>query len=143
MINLLLESYNIEILEQPIKIYYFKTKNKREILGHIIPILYDDTFFNITQSNEEFSLFVSSNIDLSKVPELVSDNKEYNVIQINYSYHQIDDVGVVHEISKIFNSLNIPILYINSFNNNFILIPKNNIIEIEKYINSPINTQQF
>ncbi len=143
MINLLLTDYNIEILDQPIKIYYFNPKNKKELLGHIIPILYEDSFFNITQSNDEISLFVSSNINLSCVPELVSDNKEYNVIKINYSYHQIDDIGVVHEISKIFNSLKIPILYINSFNNNFILIPKNNIIEIEKYINSPINNSQF
>jgi hypothetical protein len=143
MIKLLLENYNIEILEQPIKIYYFSPKNKKELLGHIIPILYDDTFFNICQSNEEFSLFISSNIDLSNINNLVADHQEYNVIQINYSYHQINDVGVVHEISKIFNSLNIPILYINSFNNNFILIPKNNIIEIEKYINSPISNLQF
>ncbi len=129
----MIENYNFEILEDTIKIYFCNVSFKNDIMGYLIPILYNSNFFNVSQDNTELSLFVSSKVDLSLLSFLNCDNEEYNIIKINQNYHQINDVGVVSEISKFFSSINIPILYVNSFNNNYILIPRKHIDKIENH----------
>jgi len=48
---------------------------------------------------------------------------EYCVLKVFQTNHQISELGIVNQFSSIFKDLEIPILYINSFSNNFILIP--------------------
>ena len=63
---------------------------------------------------------------------LYSIYSEILVIKVNHYCHQINDVGVVREISDFFNTINIPIIYINSFNNNYILIDSEYLPTFEK-----------
>ena len=122
MITSLLSHYHFEIIKDKVKLYYSNVIFKKEIIGHIIPLLYTDSFFNISHDGDELSLFIPSTFDVSNVKCLYSQDSEFSVIKVNQDSHQINDVGVVREISDFFNTLNIPIIYINSFNNNYILI---------------------
>lgn len=134
MITSLLSHYHFEIIKDTVKLYYSNIIFKKEIIGHIIPLLYTDSFFNISHDGDELSLFIPSTFDVSNIKCLYSQASEFSVIKVNQDSHQINDVGVVREISDFFNTLNIPIIYINSFNNNYILIDTENLPIFEKVL---------
>jgi hypothetical protein len=98
----------------------------------ILGFLFDcntNEFFSITNSRDEFSIFIPKRVALTLQKEFGSniniEPEDYTCLKIFYT-DQIDgvtDTGVVCSISDVFSKHNIPILYVNSFNNNFILIP--------------------
>jgi len=132
MITSLLSHYHFEIIKDKVKLYYSNVIFKKEIIGHIIPLLYTDSFFNISHDGDEISLFIPTTFDVSNIKCLYSQSNEFSVIKVNQDCHQINDVGVVREISDFFNTINIPIIYINSFNNNYILIDSEYLPTFEK-----------
>ena len=52
----------------------------------------------------------------------VYDRREYNIVNIHEDVPGIDHIGIVHHISGIFYKNNIPLLYINTYTYNLILI---------------------
>lgn len=72
---------------------------------------------------------------LSKI--CVSDPRKYTVINIYEDIPGIDHVGIIYNISRLFLEKSIPILYINTYGHNLILISEehlNNGLDILKKI---------
>lgn len=130
--------YSFEILEEtPIGLYQVHPRFKFQVIGYILPLLYEDSFFNMTQSGDEFSIMISSKVGsaLQHLPFVVTIDKFYIPIKIYHHYHQIEDDGIVEYISTLFSRAHIPILYINSFNNNFVLVPIEDLDKVKTIIN--------
>ena len=131
--------FDMEILYEPISLLRFCRSDIDIILfGLMKEVLFKDkfVFFSMTVNDREVSIFVDqkiSNILLEYYKDKIigcTDN-DYNAIKIYDSCDGVDHVGIVSTISTMFAELKIPILYINSFNNNYILI-KNTYLEQAK-----------
>lgn len=87
-------------------------------------------FFSLTSTDEELSLVTDHelliNLKLeSKIVDIDDYNtsgKIYRVLQFHEGMSGIAHTGIVEYLSKLFSAEGIPIIYINTFNNNFILI---------------------
>ena len=139
----MLDNFYLELLNDTVYLYSFDISYKKSILGALLPILLDDKFFSMTQSEKEFSLFVSTKLT-DVISELNSFNDtiirinhvvdEYSVLRIYQDTHNINEHGIVFRLSKIFYEKNIPILYVNSYSNNYVLIPTTAIKELDEWI---------
>lgn len=65
---------------------------------------------------------------------IVYDPREYNIINIHEDIPGIDHVGIVHYISGIFYKENIPLLYLNTYSYNLILISDDYIERAKKIL---------
>ena len=99
----------------------------------IVPLLkiwLDDTvkFITYTKTESEFSIILDeqcilTNFSVEELSIINIDQSTYLVLQIfEDNENGINHVGIVSRLSKIFSDNNIPILYINSYNNNYILV---------------------
>ena len=82
-------------------------------------------FLSFTQSEDEVSLFVDSNFVMecdSNILRNLSIRHGFKLIQICEDQCGIDHIGIVAEIATVFSANGLSILYVNTFNNNFILI---------------------
>jgi hypothetical protein len=139
----MLDNFYLELLDDTVYLYSFDISYKKSILGALLPILLDDKFFSMTQSEKEFSLFVSTKLT-DVISELNSFNDtiirinhvvdKYSVLRIYQDTHNINEHGIVFRLSKIFYEKNIPILYVNSYSNNYVLIPTTAIKELDEWI---------
>lgn len=87
-------------------------------------------FFSLTSTDEELSLVT----DKELLTDLIKEGKidtalDYNtfktshrVLQFHEGMSGVSHTGVVEYLSRLFSEHSIPIIYINTFNNNFILI---------------------
>ena len=133
----LFDDYSLELLNDTIFLYQVHIQFKNRVLGVILPLLWQDDFFSITQSNQEFSFFLSSKHDhtISSQLNIVQKmEQEYKVLKLYQVNHQIDELGVVAQFASTFQKMDIPILYINSFASNFILIPIDEIPKLDGMI---------
>lgn len=117
--------------------FYFKTLNfnvllikiyknyyKHNFLDLMNLILLKNKFCSFTKTDDEISLIVDEksflNIDLHKgINKLCT---KYKIIQFYEEGSGIQHIGIVKKISSLFSKSNIPILYVNSYNNNYVLI---------------------
>ncbi len=139
----MLENFYLELLHDTVYLYQFDLSYKKNILSALLPVLLNDSFFSMTQSEKEFSLFISSKLT-DVINELDQYNRqfkcinhivdEYSVLRIYQDTHNINEHGVVHKLSKLFYEKSIPILYVNSYSNNYILIPTSSIGELDEWI---------
>jgi hypothetical protein len=132
----MLDNFYLELLQDKVFLYNFNPMYKKEILGFIVPILLDEHFFNITQNESEYSIFLSTKHckEIEKFPYLNKAEDEYSILRIYQNEHGINEHGIVYQLSKLFYEKSIPILYINSFNNNYILLPTKHLDELHEWI---------
>jgi len=139
----MLDNFYLELLDDTVYLYSFDISYKKSILASLLPILLNDKFFSMTQSEKEFSLFISSKLtdvisELNNYSDfLIRINRvidEYSVLRIYQDTHNINEHGIVFRLSKIFYEKNIPILYVNSYSNNYVLIPSTAIKELDEWI---------
>ena len=76
------------------------------------------------EEDEEITVYkyISHDDKLFEQNSEVYDPREYNIINIHEDVPGIDHVGIVHKISGVFYKENIPLLYINTYSYNLILI---------------------
>jgi hypothetical protein len=124
--------FSIEILEEKVKLYKCSRDEYKTILSKYKLYNIDDILCH-TQLKDEITLYhivnnqeenKTNNNILSKL--CISDQRIYNVINIYEDIPGIDHVGIIHNISKLFLEKNIPILYINTFGHNIILVSEEN-----------------
>ena len=127
-----MNKFSIEILNQKVKIYKCSREEYKNIISKYKLYNIDDILCH-TQLNDEVTLYhtyndkeetKTNNYILSKL--CVSDQRIYKVINIYEDIPGIDHVGIIHNISKLFLEKNIPILYINTFGHNIILVSEEN-----------------
>jgi hypothetical protein len=119
-----------EEVSTKVTLFNIDLEYKQQIIGYLLPIILSSAFYSITQSDDEFSFFIDIEqaetiknalkklrIGYNHMPEV------YQIIRLYEDSHKINEHGIVAQISDYFAKQNIPILYINSFNNNFVLYP--------------------
>jgi hypothetical protein len=115
---------NLHPLDNSINLYHFNICHKKDILLIILQFLLPnkDIFFSLTINDIEISIICDSFIEeyIKDIDYIVL--KNYKCIKISDDYDNINYVGIVKKISTLLTEINIPILYINSFNNNFIIV---------------------
>jgi hypothetical protein len=115
---------NLHPLDNYINLYHFNIRYKKDILLIILQYLLPnkDIFFSLTINDDEISIICDSFIEnyIQGIEHIVL--KNYKCIRISDDYDNINYVGIVKKISTLLTEINIPILYINSFNNNFIIV---------------------
>ncbi len=119
----MLENFYLELLPDKVYLYSFDINYKKNILSLLLPVLLNDTFFSMTQSEKEFSLFLSSSSvdiinELNNCGFVNHIDDEYSVLRIYQDTHNINEHGVVYKLSKLFFEKGVPILYVNSYSNN-------------------------
>ena len=104
---------------------------KNEFALKILKLLFfseNNSFMSYTESTNEISIFINQNLiaDIDFQSHGVPCEHNYRVFQIYENVHKINQSGIVQNISTLLASQDIPILYVNSYNNNFILVHKDN-----------------
>lgn len=127
-------SFYVKILDCRIKLINIMKYELDKFMFHILePLFYSkhkNRFISFTQSNSEISLFIDTDSISEKFAELLRSNNivsvmstcNYRVLQIYEQESGIDHIGIINNISYILTAHNIPILYVNSYNNNFVVI---------------------
>lgn len=131
-----MNKFSVKILRDKIKLY----KSNRDEYKNIIEkyslyeqddilcktILEDEvTLYYYIKKEDEQNKY--SHYILSKI--CLCDTREYTVVNIYEDLPGIDHVGIIYNISRLLLEKNIPILYINTFGHNLVLIS-------EEYINN-------
>ena len=120
--------FNVELLGDIVKIISLNKLKYKRYLSEILELtIMSDKFYTITNSDSEFSLICNKELfeerkDNFDNYDIQIDSNEYNIYQFHEGGTGLEHTGIVERLSKIFSKDNIPIIYINSFNNNFILI---------------------
>jgi hypothetical protein len=127
-----MDKFSVEILEEKVKLYKcsreeyknivkkYKLYNIDDILCHT-QLKDEITLYHIVKDDEENK---TNNHILSRL--CISDQRIYNIINIYEDIPGIDHVGIIHKISKLFIEKNIPILYINTYGHNIVLVSEEN-----------------
>ena len=117
--------YVVQTSEYRVKILMVNKNEKRKVLSLLLQCLStdNDVFYNINEGDNELSIVADICFEkyIKQLP-CVYYPDIYRVIQIHEGCSGIDHIGIVSEISSLFADINISILYINTYNNNFILI---------------------
>lgn len=135
-----MDKFSIRILPEKTKIYKcnkdeykniiekYKLYNDEDILCRTI--LEDEvTFYYFLKNSQNDNHYI--HYIFSKI--CVSDPRQYTVINIYEDIPGIDHVGIIYNISRLFLEKNIPILYVNTYGHNLIIIS-------EEYISIAIDT---
>ena len=124
-------AFYLELLEPKIALFAFKLEQNDDIKLYLIKHIFfnkDNTFYSLTQNDNEISLFIDQKHmdELKKIPN-ANCFPDYKVIKVFDSHDGISHIGIVSRLSKILADSEISILYVNSFNNNYILIEEESI----------------
>lgn len=94
------------------------------LIQHIFYNKYENPFISFTETSDETSLFVDQEFfdSVHNLPNNYSRKDNYRLLQIHENDHGIDHIGIVAKIATTFAKNDISILYVNSYNNNFILL---------------------
>lgn len=114
--------FSSTILKKKIKIYRFTYDQYYSHFRQFI--MSADDIMTQTFLEDEVTLFkyVGRDDDVFKSISDVYDPREYTVINIHEDVPGIDHIGIVHHITRYFYQYEIPLLYINTFSYNLILI---------------------
>jgi hypothetical protein len=134
-----MNKFSIEILPSKIKLYKCTRDEYKNIIDKY-NLYNDEDILCKTMIEDEITFYYHIRNDkdnryihyiLSKI--CVSDTREYTVINIFEDLPGIDHVGIIYNISRLLLEKNIPILYINTFGHNLVLIS-------DEYINNAIES---
>jgi hypothetical protein len=124
--------YQFDIMEEPVILVSIDKAKAIASMHLIIKLLYysdDDNFTSLTVSDDELSLITSEkkfNENCDKVFESKGDFRvyitKYYVFKIYQHGEDVGKVGIVSKLSKIMAENGVPILYITTFNNDYILV---------------------
>jgi hypothetical protein len=105
-------NFSVSFLDKKVKIY------------KLIQNIYSRNIMCYSNIEDEITVYkyVSDDDSLFELNSIVFDPREYNIINIHEDIPGIDHVGIVNYISSLFMKENVPLLYINTYSYNLILI---------------------
>jgi hypothetical protein len=141
----MLTDFYFDLIDTRVQLLSVKIDHKNIVLPYILNLMYTtesnnntNKFFCITQGETELSLFVPETVAQSIMQNMpgytCSITEKYTVLRVFQDTHMIEESGVVSEIAKFFAERNIPILYVNSFNNNYILVRESDQHVLDEFI---------
>jgi len=122
-----MEKFSVTLLPGRVKLY----KCTRDELKHIVK----HKFYNVTKDilcqtmlDDEITFYLHILEDNAATHAVfqsicgITDQRSYRVIDIHEDVPGIDHIGIIYRISKRFVDKQIPILYINTYGHNMVLI---------------------
>jgi len=120
----LIEGFNLIEHKEKVALFDVQKELWDTITKDLINVMLfkENKFVFVSKSTDELSFILSE--DLAKDFEKYQVNilYGYRIIQICEDTHGIDHIGIVHKISGLFAKSKIPILYVNTYGNNFIIV---------------------
>ena len=113
--------FSTSLLQRKIRIYKF---TREDYERHYRLFIKSENIMCQTFLEDEITLYKYIGEDDEAFMSIcnVYDRREYNIVNIHEDVPGIDHIGIVHHISGIFYKNNIPLLYINTYTYNLILI---------------------
>lgn len=129
--------FTIEDTEYVVKIMKIDRSERVNLFNTLMEYSGNDYFYNINEDDDdEISLIIDDRIDMSAININEKIKNSYRVIKIHENRSGVNHVGVVTEISSLFTDINIPIMYLNTYSYNFILVKKKDHSKAMKAIQS-------
>lgn len=101
---------------------------KEENLSTLLHLFLDDQIQSINkESDGKYSIFIlSSHLDKFKFDHnnMIADAEEYCCVQVDTENPELDQAGMLSEVTSFFANANIPILCVSTFNFNYIYYKK-------------------
>ena len=118
---------NFVVKEHPnkVRIMMVNKKEKDKVMSLLVHCMCsdDNIFYNINEGDNELSLIIDTKMEeYYKKINCVYFPDLYRVIQVHENCSGIEHIGIVSEISSLFTDINVSIMYVNTYNNNFILV---------------------
>lgn len=116
--------FDILFLDYKLKIFCAKELDDSDLLN-LTKLLINNSckFITYTKSVSEVSIIIEESYLKNFSDKVVVDPVDYNILQIYENTSGCGHIGIVSHISNLFSQNSIPILYLNTFNNNYILYP--------------------
>ena len=124
--------FSVSRLSFCVKIYHGTQENARKLMGYYDPIL-DILGYTVLENEVTFYLsLLPSNKATHEIFRMkcICDGREYHVFDIHEDHPGIDHVGIIHCISKRFVEHSIPILYINTYGHNLVLVAEEHVLHV-------------
>jgi hypothetical protein len=142
-------TFHLEILPELICLLFY---NKHEydkvsfMLMKEVIFMNTFSFFSLTICEDEISIFLDQNIvnnfitknkkeidcDIKFYQEPIAVDRDYRAIRVFDSMDGVSHIGIVSKISTLLSKSDIPILYVNSYNNNYVLVPDKHLEKAKK-----------
>ena len=132
------KDFYVNILPNEVTIINLNTLKRIELLQPILELTMmspkvsksQTHFFSLTSTDDELSLVTDKELllalkrdgKLTDIDDYNTTNKTYHVLQFHEGMSGISHTGIVEYLSRLFSAQGIAIIYINTYNNNFILI---------------------
>jgi hypothetical protein len=117
-----LQKFSVTVIPKKVRIYKL---NKQSFNYNFKLIIKSENIMCQTFIEDEITIYKYTHEQEDKSFENVSESfdiKTYNIINIHEDIPGIDHIGIVNYISGIFSKQKIPLLYINTYSYNLILI---------------------
>jgi hypothetical protein len=137
-------NFHLEILPENIALIYYNKNYFNNVTFLLMKEVFFQntfTFLSLTVCDNEISIFIDQSIAEKFVNTNDTDSnnfvpssidRDYRAIRVYDSIDGISHIGIVKKISTLMAEHNIPILYVNSYNNNYILISDNDLQNAKK-----------
>ena len=125
MDHILQDKYFVEKLDKTILLFKFHEHDRDKLIVSLIKnvLFKNDIFYYLASSDDEISLFIENYPEINELKNLNCPcMSNYNIIKVFGDVNNITHIGIVSILSTILAQSHIPILYVNTFNNNYILL---------------------
>jgi len=124
------DQFTITLLPNRVSIYTLES-TKTSAFQLIKTLFSGGTYFiSLTISECEISIITDAPMD----DWLMKDPSKFRIFEFHEGASGIDHCGIVQTLSKLFSSNGVEILYVNTFNKNFIVVKEDNIEICKKLI---------
>ncbi|MCA9330171.1 ACT domain-containing protein, partial [Candidatus Saccharibacteria bacterium] len=80
-------------------------------------------FFSLIRSNDEWTIIISEK-NFHLISDIVNGPTAYSVFQLHESQTYMQQTGLVANVSALLSAANIDILYLTSYNSNYVFVPE-------------------
>jgi hypothetical protein len=115
------DRFTTTLSERRVKVYQF---TQEQYINHYRDFVRTENIMCQTFLDSEVTLYKYVGEDDDRFLEIcsISDPREYHILNIHEDLPGIDHIGIVSCISSLFSMNHIPLMYINTFSYNLILI---------------------
>lgn len=124
--------FSVSRLSFCVTIYHSTQEHARELMRYYDPIR-DVLGYTVLENEVTFYLsMLPTNTATHEIFRMkcMSDGRRYHVFDIHEDQPGIDHVGIIHRISKRFVEHNIPILYVNTYGHNLVLVEEEHVSRV-------------
>jgi hypothetical protein len=142
-------TFHLEVLDQPVSLLCFTKSEYKSLMFTLLKeVIFKDEhkFFALTVTDQEISVFLDQDaVDrfIKPTNNYSADNlrptavdRDYRVIKVYDLMDGVTHIGIVSKISTLLAASNIPILYVNTYNNNYILVPDKYLEQAQRVLTS-------